>query len=305
MSREIIFIHGRSQQGKQPSELKQEWVDSLNRGLRLSDPDLPPISPGQVRFPFYGDTLDRLAKGLTDGDVPDVILRGEPAVASDEKRFMFEVLTEVQREQRIPDDEIAALADQAVLERGPLNWPWMRAVLQRLDRNPALSAAAIALVTHDVYQYLTNGTVRRRIDAGVVQAFRPGVESVVVAHSLGTVVAYTLLMREGQTRGWQVPELITVGSPLAVRAIRDRAPGIGQVGGNRAPSCVARWFNAMDPDDAVALHPLDADHFPLVPTRPEIENKVDIDNHTPNQHGIDGYLGDPVLARRIFDALHE
>lgn len=305
MSREVIFIHGRSQQGKDPATLKQEWMRCLNGGLAKSDPTLPPISAEQVRFPFYGDTLDRMAKGFTGGDVPDVILRGDPNLNSDAKRFMFEVLTDVQQHERIPDAEISALTGIEVTERGPLNWPWMRAILQKLDRNGRMSAVAIALATYDVFQYLTNGTIRRRIDDGVIEAFTPGSNSIVVAHSLGTVVAYTLLMREGESRNWKVPELITVGSPLAVNAIRDRAPGIGEVGGNRTPPCVGSWFNAMDPHDAVALHPLDVDHFAINPPLPAIENKTDVDNRTPNQHGISGYLGDPVVARRIFDALQE
>ncbi|WP_020108273.1 hypothetical protein [Nocardia sp. 348MFTsu5.1] len=305
MSREIIFIHGRSQQGKDSSELKQEWIDSLNEGLGKSDPSLPPITTDQVRFPFYGDTLDRLAKGFTDGDVPDVILRGEPNLNSEAKRFLFDVLTDVQQQQHIPDAEISAQTGIAVAERGPLNWPWMRAILQKLDQNGKMSAVTIALATYDVFQYLTNRTIRRRIDDGVIGAFTPGTDSVVVAHSLGTVVAYTLLMREGTNRNWKVPELITVGSPLAVNAIRDRAPGIGDVGGNRTPPCVGSWFNAMDPHDAVALHPLDAAHFAINPPTPAIENKTDVDNQTPNHHGISGYLSDPVVARRIYDALQE
>jgi hypothetical protein len=305
MSREIIFIHGRSQQGKDPAALKQEWIDSLNEGLAKSDPALAPITTDQVRFPFYGDTLDRMAKGFTDGDVPDVILRGEPTLNSEAQRFMFEVLTKVQQQQDISDAEVCAQGGISVTERGPLNWTWMRALLQKLDQNGSLSAVTIALATYDVFQYLTNGTIRRRIDDGVIGAFTPGVDSVVVAHSLGTVVAYTLLMREGENRNWKVPQLITVGSPLAVNAIRDRAPGIGDVGGNRIPPCVGTWFNAMDPHDAVALRPLDDTHFMINPPKPAIENKTDVDNRTPNQHGISGYLSDPVVARRIHDALQE
>ena len=33
----IVFIHGRSQQEKDPEEIKAEWVDSLKEGLSKSD----------------------------------------------------------------------------------------------------------------------------------------------------------------------------------------------------------------------------------------------------------------------------
>jgi hypothetical protein len=146
--------------------------------------------------------------------------------------------------------------------------------------------------------------IRRKIDTGMMTAMTAGVESVVVSHSLGTVVAYTLLQREGGTHNWNVPLFVTVGSPLAVNAIRNLAPGVGEVGGNRTPACVTAWFNAMDGRDVVSLYPLDVEHFPLTPPDRPIENKTDVDNPTDNRHGISGYLGDPVVAKRIYDAVH-
>jgi hypothetical protein len=57
------------------------------------------------------------------------------------------------------------------------------------------------------------------------------------------------------------------------------------------PPNVSRWFNAMDERDVVALYPLTSENFNV---DPPIENKTDVDNPTPNRHGISGYLGDPV-----------
>jgi hypothetical protein len=91
-----------------------------------------------------------------------------------------------------------------------------------------------------------------------------------------------------------VPLHVTVGSPLAVTAIREvLQPLKGLV-------CARAWFNAMDPQDIVALYPLGPPRFDVQST---IENKTDVDNQTDNQHGIAGYLDDAVVARRIHDAL--
>jgi hypothetical protein len=304
MTMELVFIHGRAQQGKDSAALKQEWVECLAKGLAANDPPLPAIEADRIRFPFYGDALDQMTKGTPPDEAAEVIMRGEPELDDSARRFMFEVFEEIRTTYEIPDDEVSAQAGVPVTERGPLNWPWIRGILQRLDKVPQLSAATIALATYDVFQYLTNGVIRRRIDRGILQAMTPGIESVVVGHSLGTVVAYTLLLREGTPRGWKVPLFVTVGSPLAVNAIRDRAPGVGEVGGNRTPSCATAWFNAMDPRDAVALHPLTVEHFRLNPAEPAIANKTDVDNPTSNRHGISGYLGDPVVAKRIYTALN-
>lgn len=305
MTRELVLVHGSGQHGKDADLLKREWLEALAFGLAQHKPPLPAINASRVRFPFYGDTLDQMTRRRVSAiDAAEVLIRGETPVDSGEQRFMLEVLDEIRSKNNVTDADVQACAGETIVERGPLNWKWVRAVLQTLDTLPWLSATVIEQSTRDVYQYLTNGVVRSRIDSGVMHAMTPGTESVVVGHSLGSVVAYGLLQREGQRRGWAVPLFVTVGSPLAVTAIRTRVPGIGGVGGNRTPACVSIWFNAMDMRDAVALYPLDPQHFPINPQKPEIENKTDIDNRTSNRHGIAGYLEDPVVAKRIFDALN-
>jgi hypothetical protein len=117
---------------------------------------------------------------------------------------------------------------------------------------------------------------------------------VVVGHSLGSVVSYALLRREGQAQGWDVPLYVTVGAPLGVTAIKRRLRPLSH------PSCVGQWFNARDSRDVVALYPLDETNFPI---DPRIENKNDVANHTSNRHSIAGYLDDKDVARRIHDAL--
>jgi len=105
---------------------------------------------------------------------------------------------------------------------------------------------------------------------------------------LGTVVAYSVLTRD--TRAINVPLLVTVGSPLGVRAVRDQFIPI------QSPRSVKSWYNAYDPRDVVALYPLDEPSFPVTPV---IENYGKVKNHTDNRHGIDGYLDDPVVAGKI------
>jgi hypothetical protein len=60
------------------------------------------------------------------------------------------------------------------------------------------------------------------------------------------------------------------------------------------------WYNAFDKRDVVALYPLDAANFPVVPA---VENNATVKNHTANRHGIDGYLDDANVAKRILDTL--
>ncbi len=299
MARQLVLIHGRSQQNKDSIALKAEWLDALDEGLGKSGLTLPIPEP-DVRFPYYGDTLIQMVEGLSADNAADVVVRGDGA-SDDEARFTKAVLEEMRQQAGITDEQLAEAVGQEVVDRGPQNWGWVQGILKAFDRFvPHGSGASIALLTKDVYKYLKNPGIQAEIDEGVCQAFKPGVETVVVSHSLGTVVAYNVLRREGHKRGWKVPLFITVGSPLAVTEIRKTVSGMGPL---RCPECAGGWFNAMDERDVVSLYPLNTRAFPLDPANPAIENKTDVKNRTDNRHGISGYLDDKEVARRIHAAL--
>ncbi len=299
MKRQLVFVHGRAQQQKDSIALKAEWIEALEEGLAKSGLNLP-IAEEDVRFPFYGDTLYDLVEGKSQDAAADVVVRGEDT-SDAETRFARAIIEETRRKLGLTDAQLVAMGGQEVTTRSPLNWEWVQNFLKAVDRHvPQGSGASIALFTHDVYEYLKNPGVRTTINAGVRAALTPGIETVVVAHSLGTVVAYNLLRREGKASGWKVPLFVTVGSPIAVTAIRKTLKSFDTL---RCPECTSQWFNAMDERDVVALYPLDTEHFPLDPAEPSIENKRDVKNNTTNRHGISGYLDDRVVAKRIYDSL--
>lgn len=300
MSRELVLVHGRAQEQKDSIALKAEWLDALGEGLAKSGLTLP-IPESSVRFPFYGDTLYDMVDGLSADTAAEVVVRGV-AQNADQEQFTLAVMREIQDKAGISDEQVAAaIGEDVVQQRGPQNWQWVQGILRAVDRYvPHGSGTSIALFTNDVYQYLKNPGIRQHIEDGISKALTPGIETIVVSHSLGTVVAYNLLQREGKARGWRVPIFVTLGSPLGIGEIRKSLRGMATT---RCPECAGAWFNAMDDRDVVALYPLTPDHFPLAPDRPAIVNKTDVRNRTKNRHGIGGYLDDQEVARRIHDAL--
>jgi hypothetical protein len=86
---------------------------------------------------------------------------------------------------------------------------------------------------------------------------------------------------------------VNLRDAVAIRAVRKNLVPL------KSPKTEV-WLNAFDPRDIVALNPLDAANFPVVP---EIENKGDVENFTDNHHGISGYLNNPLVARKIYQAL--
>ncbi|MEO8410204.1 MAG: hypothetical protein ABI478_06505 [Propionivibrio sp.] len=299
MTRQLVFVHGRAQEKKDSVALKAEWLDAFRKGLAKSNLTLP-IGDTDVRFPFYGDTLYDLMGGASTDDAAQVVVRGQNS-DDDEKRFTRAIMEEIRRKSNITEAQIAAVAGQQVVNRGVLNWEWFQGLLKAVDRYvPYGSGSSIALFTHDVYLYLKNSAIREAIDNGVSAAITPGIETIVVSHSLGTVVAYNLLRQQGHLRGWKVPLFVTLGSPLAVTEIRKTVRTLAPF---RCPQAVSTWFNALDERDVVALYPLDTANLPLDPAVPAIENKRDVHNKTENRHGIGGYLDDAEVARRVHEAL--
>lgn len=152
--------------------------------------------------------------------------------------------------------------------------------------------------TRDVWVYLRHFTVQQPVDE-IVEANIPMVEPcIVVSHSLGTVVAYNVLMaRDSRVN---VKAWITLGSPLGIEAVYSRVPRhYARVTARSAPAGVGGWYNARDPEDIVALHPIPKNSFSGSPT---VINSSHVVNETSNEHGIEGYLTDGKVAAYIAQA---
>ena len=293
MTRQLAFVHGRSQEKLDSDQLKASWITAFEKGLKKSGLDLP-IDETDIRFPYYGDSLYDLVSGVDDDKVAEVVVKGK-SDSSPDIEFARKMIEEIRIAAGVTDAEVRAVTDAGSLEKGWQNWEWVQNVLEVLDRRlPGASKATVAYATKDVYAYLRNPGFQGVIDEGVRAAITPGVETVVVGHSLGSVVSYNLLARDGERLGWKIPVYVTLGSPLAVRVIKELLSPI------KHPPCVGHWFNAMDERDIVSLYALDSAHFPVDPA---ITNKTNVDNTTDNRHGIAGYLSDKEVAKRIYDAL--
>ncbi|MER5386443.1 hypothetical protein ABT040_40465 [Streptomyces sp. NPDC002688] len=96
---------------------------------------------------------------------------------------------------------------------------------------------------HDAF----GASLDRRIRERLAHALGDG-PAVVIAHSLGTVVAWETL----HDHVHDVPLFTTLGSPISMRTavwpkLHPRPP--------RTPECVGRWRNFYDGDDPIAVRP--------------------------------------------------
>jgi len=291
----LIFIHGRSQQLKDPVKLADEWKRALLAGYEKAGVEW--TDTVEIVFPFYGDDLARLVEKVNGPLLTNVLLRGDESV-SDKEEARVEILAEMVEALGISQDNVQAQLEgdstqrDLAIARGPQNWRFVLAMLRALDKTP-LGGQMIDEITRDVWVYVTFSGIRDRIDA-IVNERVPDEPCVIVAHSLGTIVAYNVLSKR-RAGAPEIPLFLTVGSPLGIRAISTRLkfPLAN-------PPGVRHWLNARDPRDVVALHPLTAEYFDIAPA---IEDFSQIDNFTENRHSIEGYLTNSFVARCLRDAL--
>ncbi len=291
----LVFLHGRSQEDKDPLVLRQRWVAALEQGVEKAGLDLP-IDERDIIFPYYGDALRDITseepKSLATVRIP---LR-------EHEDFACSVLQECLDDIGITREVIAA--ETTPTDTFPnrfstqLSHEWVHRGLSLLDRYvPRASARSIEATAADVTEYLHNVEVQGYIENGVAQAFEhcAGEPTVVVGHSMGSIIAYRALS-EGGVVDCPVKELITIGSPLGMRVIREAVAPIEH------PPNVGSWLNAYDERDIIALNPLNDTYFPV---EPKIKNYGGVENDSDNHHKVRGYLSDRVVATSIVKALRD
>ncbi len=135
----------------------------------------------------------------------------------------------------------------------------VRRVVADVDPTVDLDELVKTLVEHhfdrllaQVAAYIQNPAVRTaargRVEAAVAADTR-----VVVAHSLGTIVAYEALCAHPE---WGVTDFVTIGCPLAAKVVHPWLQPCPSEGKGAWPGSVQRWTNVADAVDPAATNSL-------------------------------------------------
>jgi hypothetical protein len=286
----ILFIHGRAQGGEDPVALRDTWIETLEKGLTAANTSLP--GDVSIDFPYYGDALDDFTEQAALPTPEDVVAKG-PGQDRKFEQFMQSALDEMYQQSELTETQVEAEMDEhetALREKGPQNWRWVQAIARAIDRRFTRGSSwTINQFLRDVYLYVNVRAVTKGIDE-IVEKEITDEPTIVVGHSLGSVVGYNVIRNNRDKL--HVCKYVTIGCPLGIRAISTRL-------GVPENTALDGWYNAFDEGDIVALNPLNETFFPA---RPTIENFNEIQNGTDNQHGIVGYLNDARVASVIAEA---
>ncbi|MGW9173703.1 alpha/beta fold hydrolase [Streptomyces decoyicus] len=304
----VVYVHGNGNKVR-PELLKSQWDTALFGRDMAEASRMAYWAP--VRYPeplpdFRPDPLNSPPELIEE-----LTARPDRAGAEPPEEFVARTLEEARLEAGDTGLEARAGADEGALADWLRDMTYLADTLalagERDELGAELPLEALPLprtgrtavfrllVKHafkDVHAYFFGGAgpamravVKEQLDG------LDGGPLVVVGHSLGTIVAYEVLMEQAR----EVELLVTVGSPLAIAEVQDhlaRPPAV--------PAGVAAWRNASDLRDLVALdHTLRPEYAPE-----ERVTDLLVTNDSSNHHGISEYLAQHEVrapVQRIFD----
>lgn len=239
MSR-VVLVHGIGQQVKGPQTLLEEWYPALCDGLMLAE-DRERIAREEMAVGFYGDVFRPSGTRSLDGPVLDSSDVSEP---EDEQwlRAWWEEAARLESAVHGPGDPGRVRAPN-----------WIQRALDALSHSAFFASCSEHLLVSSLRQvrrYFTEPAVRQAIQARVADCLTNETR-VVIAHSLGSVVAYEAMCAH-PSNGLR---LITLGSPLGIRnLVFDRLVPAPVSGQGCWPSSATNWINIADRGDVVALN---------------------------------------------------
>jgi hypothetical protein len=287
----LVLVHGINNENNSAAEVEAIWMSAMRAAWQREG--LAPLENLNITTTYYAKELAELSTRARDA-----VAAGASQTVS---QVEFDLLQEYATESGITQQEIVAAAeaeavDVSAVEAGLPHEAWLIATSRALENILPTRGRYLARVfLRQAAIYIERKGVQNRIKKIVRdRMFEDGSPIVVVAHSLGTVIAYELLKEQTASRT-EVPLFCTLGSPLAVRIV---ANYVGR-GLNFPKPPIRKWINGAQREDFVTLGRT------LQQTTvgfDGIEN-VDTNSDNPDKHDIVAYLSDQSISRAVHAAL--
>ncbi len=310
MNKTLILIHGRSWKPEE-SSLRSLWLDAIRSGLKRDNTEAyNRFSNVKVEFVYYGDINNRfLEEALKKPRVDD----------SDSRRITLEQLKGYTAGQ-FTKRKYNTLPGKESFKEGAAD------VLSPILHFFNLSEALIAEVAPDMKEYWTLsgrgnlGTeVRRQMIKPLKRALDREGSTAIVAHSLGTMIAYDTLWKFSHYGEWydywdkKVDLFLTLGSPLGDVTVQEHLKGLEAEKAMKYPWNIRKWVNIAAEDDYISHDSKISDDYRKMKRYGLLESIRDYKIYNlsvrydedgkgkSNPHHSGGYLIHPTTARVVAD----
>jgi pimeloyl-ACP methyl ester carboxylesterase len=252
----VLLVHGRGMLTRDTAETRKMWLDALTSGGKKATA-LPLLNERDVRVVWYADVLDPRSSAGCDYAANDPRARRSASIDPDLKSLV---------------STVGSLFDMITS---------LVADTENVSHLRALSADA---------SFLGDSRKRcaseQRLAEAIDGARREGRPVILVAHSLGSLVAYDYLSSRSDTG--LVQRFITVGAMVGANELRQLLIGGDASDTLARPAGVKSWINIRHDNDLFATSISTGRN--VIATPPSDE---------PDPHELVGYLRGPVTATEI------
>lgn len=247
MGKTLILIHGRNWKPPE-SELKSLWYDALKTGIRRDCPDELASWPNiRKEFVYYGDISNRFLSKKLGKPIPKDIKS---------RRNTLKALS-CFKASEFTKENYNSLPGKESFREGIAD------VLGDILPFFNLSEALIGKVAPDMDEYWSDETefgtlVRLPMIKPMLNAIKRGDSICIIAHSLGTMIAYDTLWKMSHYGEYydfwseKVDFFISLGSPLGDTTVKKHLKGSRNKGKWKYPTNLKHWLNIAAEDDFIS-----------------------------------------------------
>jgi hypothetical protein len=262
----VLLLHGRGQLGRDTADIRTDWLRSLETGIgKLTTRQL--IESRDVRLVWYADILDPTSSAGCEADVRST------------------------RQRRSGEDEGEVL--QLLLGVTSTLFTSLYEAMPEDSRFSMRSLVGDVMYLGDRWRRCA---VDRRLESALAQATREKRPIILVAHSFGSLVAYSYLRGDRSRSPGTEPEIyryVTLGSMLGIPELQELL--LGRAAPISLPTNVRSWVNVRHTADPFAA--------PLVDSTGRRQGakirEVVTGANVADPHDIIAYLRDSSTARAI------
>jgi len=306
----VIGIHGLANKEKK-AQLKEWWLKSIREGLNQQKADVPDF---EFQMVYWADLLYAQPLHRKPGFEFDPLFNTEPYVAAGKGEIV-----EYHDGWR---DDIRAAAEGVV-----------GATVDGLKQHFGMNSVAdwfLSRILKDLSFYYSERSIFNRDKPAKQQSARRVLrdelsrllvkyqkrDTLLVAHSMGSIIAYDVLRELGTNPKNSISDFITIGSPLGLPHVKgkilDEARRDKREVKVRTPTMVKRrWVNFADKRDPVAMDERLRDDYAANKSGVRVEDDLVSNTYhievngedTKNHHKSYGYLRTPEFTAAMIDFL--
>ncbi len=317
MAKRIILIHGRDTKPLE-HDLEKLWLDAVKHGLHRDHPEVLPAVEShnggsnnvKMRFVYYGDLSNAFLHNEQGKPIPDDIT-SRVAALNTLKTYSTAQFNKTSYKK---------VSKLGFLMEGLADTFSGALALLRLGK-PLVSIVAPDMQEYWNHESYFGSNLRHRLTLELKAAFEADDEVMLVAHSLGSLIAYDTLWKFSHYSEYRFSEyankkidlLVTLGSPLSDENVKQQLKGAISKGKNKYPNNIKKWINIAAKDDYISHDSKLANDFEQMYKLGLIESKIKditgiynltVRNGKSNPHSATGYLVHPKFTNVLKEWLN-